>query len=422
MKLTFDDTFNISAYGGKLFQADPLKLDYSLDIADVETATPEGKEVQKLVNAAWSAKMAAWKKDKEKEYKDILKLTEKALLETAKKKGPEFLKAAKGDKALAANKLMQWLSEEAKGANVMIKNALSTFEGVCQKYMLELWAKVGATIDKKFKTAITKAKVKAVLKIVGLSIVIVAAAALTIAGAILAALAAPTGVGLIAGLGLAAGGIATIASAVGQIYGVVDKTWPDHKKAAKNVRDKLIVLKDALVYEEAKMDKKSDGTKLGPKEKLKLLLGNVKGKQKDVNDGLKALAMWTGKMLIDIEKSGQAELKLETKLDELDELLKKATDEKQIADIKKQQAAGVKEIFALRGARENARRYLKRYSEICDEAIKVMAEEEKLTASKLGTVVSKIEAVMASKEMETLITVGKGTVEFMKGFMKFAKM
>jgi hypothetical protein len=422
MKLTFDDTFNISAYGGKLFQADPLKLDYSLDIADVETATPEGKEVHKLVNAAWSAKMAAWKKDKEKEYKDILKLTEKALLETAKKKGPEFLKAAKGDKALAANKLMQWLSEEAKGANVMIKNALSTFEGVCQKYMLELWAKVGATIDKKFKTAITKAKVKAVLKIVGLSIVIVAAAALTIAGAILAALAAPTGVGLIAGLGLAAGGIATIASAVGQIYGVVDKTWPDHKKAAKNVRDKLIVLKDALVYEEAKMDKKSDGTKLGPKEKLKLLLGNVKGKQKDVNDGLKALAMWTGKMLIDIEKSGQAELKLETKLDELDELLKKATDEKQIADIKKQQAAGVKEIFALRGARENARRYLKRYSEICDEAIKVMAEEEKLTASKLGTVVSKIEAVMASKEMETLITVGKGTVEFMKGFMKFAKM
>jgi len=422
MKLTFDDTFNISAYGGKLFQADPLKLDYSLDIPDVETATPEGKEVQKLVNAAWSAKMAAWKKDKEKEYKDILKLTEKALLETAKKKGPEFLKAAKGDKTLASNKLMQWLSEEAKGANVMIKNALSTFEGVCQKYMLELWAKVGASIDKKFKTAITKAKVKAVLKIVGLSIVIVAAAALTIAGAILAALAAPSGVGIIAGLGLAAGGIATIASAVGQIYGVVDKTWPDHKKAAKNVRDKLIVLKDALVYEEAMMDKKSDGTKLGPKEKLKLLLGNVKGKQKDVNDGLKALAMWTGKMLIDIEKSGQAELKLESKLDELDELLKKATDEKQIADIKKQQAAGVKEIFALRGARENARRYLKRYNEICDEAIKVMAEEEKLTASKLGTVVSKIESVMASKEMETLITIGKGTVEFMKGFMKFAKM
>lgn len=422
MKLTFDDTFNISAYGGKLFQADPLKLDYSLDIPDVETATPEGKEVQKLVNAAWSAKMAAWKKDKEKEYKEVLKLTEKALLETAKKKGPEFLKANKGDKALAANKLMQWLSEEAKGANVMIKNALSTFEGVCQKYMLELWAKVGATIDKKFKTAITKAKVKAVLKIVGLSIVIVAAAALTIAGAILAALAAPTGVGVIAGLGLAVGGIATIASAVGQIYGVVDKTWPDHKKAAKNVRDKLIVLKDALVYEEAKMEKKSDGTKLGPKEKLKLLLGNVKGKQKDVNDGLKALAMWTGKMLLDIEKSGQAELKLEAKLDELDELLKKATDAKQIAEIKKQQAAGVKEIFSLRGARENARRYLKRYNEICDEAIKVMAEEEKLTASKLGTVVSKIEAVMASKEMETLITVGKGTVEFMKGFMKFAKM
>ena len=69
MKLSFDDTFNISAYGGKLFEAAPLKLDYTLDIPDVESATPEGKEVTKLINAAWTAKMAAWKKDKEKEYK-----------------------------------------------------------------------------------------------------------------------------------------------------------------------------------------------------------------------------------------------------------------------------------------------------------------------------------------------------------------
>ncbi len=421
MKLTFNDTFNISTYGGKLFQADQLKLDYALDIPDVETATPEGKEAQKLVNAAWAAKMATWKKDKEKEYKEILKVTEKALLESAKKKAPEFMKQAKNDKTDAAKKMAAWLGEEAKGANVMIKNALSTFEGVCQKYMVELWNKIATTIDKKFKTAIRNAKIKAALKIVGLSIVIVAAAALTIAGAVLAAVAAPSGVGIIAGLGLAAGGIATIGGAIGQIYGVVDKTWPDHKKAAKNVRDKVIVLKDALVYEEAKLAKKSDGRSLGPKEKIKLLLGNVKGKQKDVNDGIKALAMWTGKMLIDIEKSGQAEVKLSAELDKLDKMLEKATGDKEVAEIKKQQAAAVKQIFELRGARENARRYLARYTEICEEAAKVMADEEKLTASKLGTVVSKIESVMNSKEMEALITIGKGTVDFVKGFLKYAK-
>lgn len=422
MKLTFDDTFNISAYGGKLFEAAPLKLDYTLDIPDVETATPEGKEVTKLINAAWTVKMAAWKKDKEKEYKEILKITEKALLETSKKKAPEFLKKANGDKAVGAKLLMQWLSEEAKGANVMIKNALTTFEGVCQKYMLELWAKVAAGIDKKFKTAITKAKVKAVLKIVGLSILIVAAAALTIAGAVLAAVAAPSGVGTIAGLGLAVGGIVTISKAIAEIYGVYDKTYPDHKKAAKNLRDKVQILGDAFAYEEKKADKTSRGESLGPKEKIKLMLGNTKGKQKDVVDALKNLSMWTGKMLIDIEKGGKAEQQLAAKLDELDAALKKATDAKQIADIKKQQQAGVAEITKLFRARENARHYLGRYNAICEEAAKVMADGEKLNSTKLGALAGKVEALMSSKEMETFITVGKGSVEFMKGFMKFASM
>ncbi|RYG38766.1 MAG: hypothetical protein EON93_01370 [Burkholderiales bacterium] len=422
MDLTFQDTFNISAYGGKLFKADPVKLDYTLNIPDLTATTPEGKEVQKIVNAAWTVKMAAWKKDKEKEYKEILKLTEKALLESSKKKAPELLKQAKGDKTAGAKLLAQWLGEEAKGANVMIKNALSTFEGVCQKFMLELWAKVAAGIDKKFKTAITKAKVKAVLKIVGLSILIVAAAALTIAGAVLAAVAAPTGIGTIAGLGLAAGGIVTISKAIAEIYGVYDKTYPDHKKAAKNLRDKVQILSDAFAYEEKKADKASRGEKLGPKEKIKLMLGNTKGKQKDVLDALKQLSMWTGKMVIDIEKGGQAESKLAAKLDELDAALKKASDPKQVAVIKKQQEAGVTEITKLFRARENARGYLSRYNAICEEAAKVMADGEKLTSTKLGALAGKVEALMSSKEMETFITIGKGSVEFMKGFMKFASM
>lgn len=420
MDLTFSDTFDISAYGGKLFTAEPLKLDYSVTIPDVKVATPEGAEAQKLVKAAWESKMAAWKKEKEKEYREILKATEKALLESAKKKGPEFLKATQGDKELAANKLMQWLSEEAKGANVMIKNALTTFGGVCQKTMVELWTKVGATIDKKFKTALAKAQVKAVLKIVGLSIVIVAAAALTIAGGILAALAAPTGVGVVAGIGLAAGGIATIAGAVSQILGVVDQAWPDHKKSAKVLRDKVIALGDALDYEETKSKKEGRGEKLGPKERLKLMLGNVKGKKKDVEDALKALQLFTGKMLLDIEKGGKLEESLSARLTQLEDELKKATDPKQIAEIKKQHADALKKITQLFNARENARIYLGRYTAICEEGSALMLTPEKMTSSMLGTLSAKIQNLMNSKEMETFISIGKGTAEFMKGFLKFA--
>lgn len=425
MKLTFDDTFDIKAYGGTLFKAEPVKLDYSVEIPDVETTTPEGKEVQKLVNAAWSAKMATWKKEKEAEYKTILKETEKALVATSKKKAPDFLKQANGDKALASNKLMAWLSEEAKGANVMIKNALTTFQGICQKYMTELWEKVAGAIDKKFKTALRNAKVKAVLKIVGLAILIVAAAALTIAGAVLAGLAAPTGIGAIAGVGIAAGGIAVIVKAVGDIYGVYDKTYPDHKKAAKTLRDQIMALSDAMAYEEQKIDKINRGDKLGPKEKLKRMLGNVKGKKKDVMDALQNLNMWTGKMLIDIEKGGVAEQKLAAQLTKLDDELKKAKeqgDPKKVAEIQALHDKGIKEITQLFRARENARSYLKRYSAIGDEAAKVLMAEEQLTPSKLGGLAGKIEALMSSKEVETLITVGKGMVDFMKGFMKYAKV
>lgn len=419
MELSLSDTFNLSSYGGKLFTAEPLTLNYSIEIPDVPTSTPEGEQAQKLVKAAWEAKMAAWKKEKEKEYKGILLATEKALTATARKKAPEFLKAASGDKALASNKLMQWLSEEAKGANVMIRNALTTFEGVCRNFMVELWNKVATTIDKKFNSEIRKAQVKAVLKIIGLSIVIVAAAALTIAGAVLAGLAAPTGIGLVAGLGIAAGGVVTVATAIHQIYGVADKAWPDHKKASKTLRDKVLALRDALDYEENKAKKESRGEKLGPKERLKRLLGNVKGKKKDVEDALKDLAMWTGKMVLDIEKGGKAEQQLSARLTELEDTMKQVTDPKVLAEMRQQHAQALKKITEGFNARENARLYLGRYAAMVEEASKLMAQPETMDASKLGTLAGKIEALMSSKEFETAVTIGKGMAEFMKGFLKF---
>jgi hypothetical protein len=234
MDLAFDNIFDISSYGGKLFKADPIQLGTTWEIPGVKAATPEGKEIEKMVKAMWAKEMDAFKKEKEKEYKDILVHTERALYATAQKKAPELMKG--DDRKAAEAALLTWLDEEAKGANVMIRNALTTFKGVAEKKMNELWDKIAQAVDKKFKTTLRNAKIVAALKITGLAIVIVAAAALTLAASVLGALAAPTGVGLAAGIGLALGGIATIAAASAKIYGVYSSNWPNHKTAAANLK------------------------------------------------------------------------------------------------------------------------------------------------------------------------------------------
>ena len=155
--------------------------------------------------------------------------------------------------------------------------------------MNELWIKVAQAVDKKFKTTLRNAKIVAALKIAGLAIVIVAAAALTITASVLGALAAPTGVGLAAGIGLAIGGIATIAAAASKIHTLYAAHWPDHKTAAAAVKTGAEALRDALAYEEKKLLKTSQGATLGPKEKAKLFFGNTKGKRADLAAAIKTL-------------------------------------------------------------------------------------------------------------------------------------
>jgi hypothetical protein len=92
MELAFDSTFDISAYGSKLFKADPIQLGTTWEIPGVKAATSEGKEIEKMVKALWAKEMDAFKKEKEKEYKEILVHTERALYATAQKKAPEPMK------------------------------------------------------------------------------------------------------------------------------------------------------------------------------------------------------------------------------------------------------------------------------------------------------------------------------------------
>ena len=92
MDLAFDSTFDISAYGGKLFKADPIQLGSTWEIPGVKAATPEGKEIEKMVTALWAKEMDVFRKEKEREYKEILVHTERALYATAQKKAPELMK------------------------------------------------------------------------------------------------------------------------------------------------------------------------------------------------------------------------------------------------------------------------------------------------------------------------------------------
>ncbi len=418
MDLNFDNTFDISAYGGKLFKADPIKFGTTWQIPGVEAATPEGKEVQKLVQDLWAKEMGTFKKAKEKEYKEVLAHTEKALYATATKKAPEFNKEKDALKAT-----VDWLTKEGETANAMIRNALKTFESIAAKKMDALWTKIADIIDKKFKTKLKNAKIKAVFKIIGLSILVIAGAALAIAGAILTGLAAPTGIGALAGVGIALGGVATIAGAIAKIVAIYGAAWPDHKTASKTLQKKAEALKDALVYEEDKAAKSSDGTKLGPKEKLKLFFGNTKGKRKELEDAIKTMSVWNAKMMQSIEKHGQAEGMIETKLQELEKKLEaeKDKDSKTAKEIKQQSDACVKRIFEGRGHIENSRRYLKRYTAILEEGNVLVATEGKFDSKALSGFLGKLAQIAESKEVDTLITFGKGTADFLKGLIKFMK-
>ncbi len=417
MDLTFDDSFDISDYGGKLFRADPIRIGASWEIPGVKAATPEGKEVEKMVRSLWAKEMDAFKKAREKEYKDILAYTEQALRATAKKKGEELMKG--GDRKAAEAALLKWLDEEAKGANVMIRNALTTFKGVAEKRMTELWAKIADAVDRKFKTTLRNARIVAALKITGLAIVIVAAAALTIAAGVLGALAAPTGVGLAAGVGLALGGIATIAAASARIQGVYTTHWPNHKTAAANLKKAAETLKEAIEYEEKKLLKTSQGASLGPKEKAKLFFGNTQGKRATLAESIKAISVWTATMLQDVEKGGQAELAIEKQLQQLEKRLASEQDKKKAAELQKLCAASVKKIFDSRVARENTRLYLRRYAALTNEGAALLASEEKLSSAALGTFLTRIQELANSQEMDTLIAVGKSGAEFLKALIAF---
>lgn len=414
MELSFKDNFDLSNYGGKfkLFKVNPLNLEYTFT-APVDAVTPEGKEIQKLVKVDWEKQMKSFKSAKEKEYREVIAITEANVMKTAAKKRDDLQKEGSADKRLAM--LKTWIDEEVKGAEVLIRNALKSFEGIVKKQMETLWDKIAQSVDKKFKTNIRNMKITAILKIIGLVTVIVVAAAVSLAiGALgLVAAAASGGLSAIPAIAAIAGGVATIAVAAKKIVDVYSANWPNHKRSSKLLETKVKALQEALAYEE----KKEGKSKLGPKEKIKLMMGNVAGKKKEVEKLVQDMLTFSRSMMQDIEKDALADADLLNKVGGMKSQLNTVQDKKKTAEITKAIEEYDAHLKDKTYKASNARRYLAAYEKLLVDADLILKEESKLDASRLGTLLANVVKIASSDAVGPLVELGKNGVKFAKAIL-----
>lgn len=413
----FDEVFDLSAYKGQLFDAKPVKLTYTLFLP-IDSDSPAGKAAATVMEKAWRTKMTAWKKAKEKEYVAVLKETEKQVVASSKKKGREFLKEANGDRNAASKKLVAWIDEQGEIAAGLLRNAIATFKHLIEKTAFELWEKLRAKLGDKLDAKALKRQVKAVLKIVGMSIVVVAAAALTIAGAVLAALAAPTGIGLVAGLGIAATGVIGTVGAITKILDIAGSSWPDHKNAAKKLDHALQKLDEALKYQTLKERRTGANRKLGTKETVKLALTNIEGKKKAVREAAKQLEFYTDKMTLEMAKAEKLEGELLEKVREMEQQLAGADpSDKKAKKLAEAIKKGREKLDKYHEAQVTAMTYLGYYRELVEET-EALLSEANTSQAKLGVVIDKLDHITHSKAFDMVITLGKGLADFFKGFFR----
>ena len=392
MDVAINETFDISKYGGKLFDVKPAVLAFNMNVG-ADPASEGGKMLQQLVEKGFRTEFTKFIADKQKEYQDALRSTEVAIIKRA-----QSLKSKIGD-------IKKWLAEELKGAQVMISNAIKTFEGLIRTKAEEFYAKAAAAIDKKFKTDLRNMKIKAALSIVKDVVIIIAAAALAIvaAAAGVVATGATMGVGAVTFAVVApvvAGALGTIAKSGYSIYQTVDKTWPTHKKALANLVKVTGDLQSALEYEARKADK----SKLGPKEKIKLLLGNVKGKRDTVAKAIKEAEVWHISLAKDLEK-------FSVELKNLQEQASKGNDKGAPNDIQQTSQALSGEAGKLSDKIKSANFYFDKFKAAMKEADTVVNTDSKLDPKALGTVLGKFQDLANDNTVQTVISEAPGVLK-----------
>jgi len=400
MHLTFDDTF-APPYRGKLFKIKPGKLTYLIDI-DASEITQEGKALKSLTERMWKKEMEHFRTAKEKEYAKVITITERNIYKTL---------AKKAQKTRDPKKLEKWLAEEAKGANVMIANAIKTLESLANIRAKKVYAQAAEAVDKKFKTHLRNQKVKVGVKIAGHVTLILVAGALAIAAGVAGVVitAATSGVGALSFAVIApavAGAVLTIAKSGKSIFSTVQRDWPKCEKAMQQLEKATKALLKSVEYRQKKREKKDLMGRLGPRERLKLLLNDVKGDVKAVRTALTNCAAYAVTVDQEIERLAQEITKLQKPIDEL-----KATPD----DVNKRKVAPqykklLEHQIQMFNKVDKARDYLKKLMPLMIEGQKLVESTDLENPNKLKVFLRKLHRFITDDSVDAALSGGKNVL------------
>jgi len=254
-------------YKGSMFQTP--KCEYELTHVLPEGDSPE--ETKLLVEAF----KKLYSKGFEKLNKERSGKIKKAMDQTEKdwtKKPPKNIGAA------------------VKVANTAIEQGVKIWRDIeIVKLADQCIENVYVYMEKKLKKKINRKRAKTVLKIVVLVLIVVAAAAISIATA---GLAAPLAGGITAGVVI--GMIGTGGAALVKSGQIIYKEYQNYEGYLDKIQKDIDAIEKAVAYQEKKAGAK-EYRKLGPKEKVKLLMSGTKSHAKSLK---KHLADAEGRLIL----------------------------------------------------------------------------------------------------------------------------
>lgn len=282
--LTGSGELNIG-YKGKMFAQPVCKYTLEHVIPDGESPE-EDKMIKAAYQKLWTEGFTKLAKERAAAIKKAMDDTEKAIA----KKPP-----ANMDAFLAtANKLIQ------QGVDVWRQVEIVRLAESCLERVYD-------AVEKALKKKVTRKKVKTVLKIVALVLITLAVAAVSIAATVL------TG-GALAGVV-----VVSIGTGVGAIIAsakIIKKEYDSYNGVMDKIKKDIQELEKAVLYQEKKAGQ-AVWRKMGPKEKVKLLIGGCGPIMKKLDSHIMEAE---GKMILLRNEFHQAVLKANDTAADLDKM------------------------------------------------------------------------------------------------------
>jgi uncharacterized membrane protein (DUF485 family) len=244
-------------YKGKMFQTPKCEYQLTHTLPDAETP-----EETKLLVAAFK------------------KLYTKGFIQLNKQRAKKIKIAMDGTEKDWKKKPPKNMQTAIKIANSAIEQGVKIWRDIeIVKLNEQCIENVYVYMEKKLKKKINRKKAKTVLKIVLLVLIVVAAAAISIATA---GLAAPLAGGITAGVVL--GMVATGGGAIYKSGQIILKENKAYEGFLEKIKADIAAIDKAVAYQK----KKAGFKKLGPKEKVKLMMSGTKSHAKSLKKHLEA--------------------------------------------------------------------------------------------------------------------------------------